>query len=265
MPPARRRPRRWRPMTDCRAAFRWGRSPGRRSRRTGRRWSSATASRTGTRSATHDGGLGGLRPGLDAAGVRPDHRLGGRGRRRSWSTRRGPGIRSSASGRASGFYSPFWQIVYFDVPAGTDHRHLHLGAGRSSTAGYPLTPSQGQTMPLVPGRDHAAPGSRGPAGSTATAVSFLNFGAATSPGTRPTSSARRRSLPDLVGSRRRAARPRRACPRCSGTSPPGIAPAAPLGSAASPRYAAYWRLYTVPVPPFARVFAPPGSQAEADL
>src|SRR5262249_55420801 len=52
-------------------------------------------------------------------------------------------------GSGSGFYSPFWQIVYVTVPAGTT-ADTFTSARQILDSGYPLTPSQGQTMPLVP-------------------------------------------------------------------------------------------------------------------
>ena len=99
----------------------------------------------------------------------------------------------------------------------------------------------------------------------ATPISFLNFGAATFTWDAANVVG---EVPlyylTLVGSDG-APHKLPSMPTVLGTSPPGVAPAAPLTIGGVPRYSAYWRLYTVPVPSFARVFAPPGSTAEADL
>src|SRR6185437_8032689 len=52
-------------------------------------------------------------------------------------------------GPASGFYSPYWQITYVTVPAGTTSSTF-TSAKQILDSGYPLLPTEGQTMPLVP-------------------------------------------------------------------------------------------------------------------
>jgi hypothetical protein len=166
-------------------------------------------------------------------------------------------------GADSAFYSPFWQIVYVTVPTGTT-AETFTSARQILDSGYPLTPSQGQTMPLVP----AATTGGGAAGTgflDGQAVSFLNFGTATFTwdqtnvvGEVPLyylSLIGGDGAPYILAS----------MPTVLGTSPPGQAPAPPVKIGGSPRYSAYWRLYVATVPPSARVFAPPGSQAETDL
>ena len=60
-----------------------------------------------------------------------------------------PGQPIFSVGPSSGFYSPFWQIVYAEVPADTAPDAL-TSARQILDGGYPLTPSGGWTMPLVP-------------------------------------------------------------------------------------------------------------------
>jgi hypothetical protein len=166
-------------------------------------------------------------------------------------------------GPQSGFYSPFWQIVYVTVPAGTT-TDTFTSARQILQSGYPLSPSQGQTMPLVP--DGTTGGGKPGSGYLdGAAISFLNFGTATFTwndtnvvGEVPIyylSLIGADGAPHVLSS----------MPTVLGTSPPGTAPVAPLTVANVPRYSTYWRLYVATVPSFARVFAPPGSQAEADL
>jgi hypothetical protein len=166
-------------------------------------------------------------------------------------------------GPDSGFYSPFWQIVYFEVPAGTDPGAL-TSARQVQDGGYPLTPSQGQTMPLVPAGTTGA-GTQRTGWLDGTAISFLNFGAATFTWDAANVVA---EVPlyylTLVGSDG-AVHKLPSMPTVLGTSPPGAAPVAALTIDGVARYSTYWRVYTAPVPSFARVFAPPGSTAEADL
>ncbi len=52
-------------------------------------------------------------------------------------------------GAASAFYSPFWQIFYAQVPPDTARDTL-TSARQILDGGYPLTPGEGRTMPLVP-------------------------------------------------------------------------------------------------------------------
>jgi hypothetical protein len=166
-------------------------------------------------------------------------------------------------GQASGFYSPFWQIVYVTVPAATT-TDTFTSAREILQSGYPLTPSQGQTMPLVPDGTMGG-GKPGTGWLDGVAVSFLNFGTDTFSwnATNVVGEVPIYYL-SLIGADG-APHVLASMPTVLGTSPPGTAPVAPLKVANVARYSAYWRLYVATVPPFARVFAPPGSQAEADL
>jgi hypothetical protein len=167
-------------------------------------------------------------------------------------------------GPTSGFYSPFWQIVYVTVPVGTT-TDTFTSARQILDSGYPLTPSQGQTMPLVPDGTTVGGKKPGTGWLDGAAVSFLNFGTATFTwdATNVVGEVPIYYL-SLIGADG-APHVLASMPTVLGTSPPGTAPVAPLKVANVARYSAYWRLYVATVPPFARVFAPPGSQAEADL
>lgn len=167
-------------------------------------------------------------------------------------------------GPSSGFYSPFWQIVYVTVPAGTT-TDTFTSARQILDSGYPLTPSQGQTMPLVPDGTTVGAKTAGTGWLDGAPVSFLNFGTATFTwdatnvvGEVPLyylSLVGADGAPYILGS----------MPTVLGTSPPGTNPVPALTIGGVPRYSAYWRLYVATVPSFARVFAPPLSQAETDL
>ncbi len=52
-------------------------------------------------------------------------------------------------GASSGFYGPFWQIVYAEVPPDTAPGAL-TSARQILDGGFVLTPGEGRTMPLVP-------------------------------------------------------------------------------------------------------------------
>jgi hypothetical protein len=167
-------------------------------------------------------------------------------------------------GPDSGFYSPFWQIVYFQVPVGTDAAAF-TSARQVLDSGYPLTAAQGQTMPLVP--DGTTGGGKPGTGFIDGApIAFLNFGAATF-----TWNAASNVVDEVpiyaftfTGSNG-TPYALESVPEVLGTSPPGSAVAPPLKINGQPRYSAYWRITTVVVPRSARVFAPSGTQVNADL
>lgn len=169
-------------------------------------------------------------------------------------------------GPRSGFYSPFWQIVYADVPADTPPGAL-TSARQILDGGYRLTPSEGRTMPLVPAGVTGA-GNPGTGWLDGAAISFLDFGTATF-----TWDAANvvQEIPlyvfTVVGD---DGQPHvlSEMPKVLGTAPPGL-PAGPPpnvgGDGMTPRYSAYWRLYTVVVPSFATIFAPTNSDLATDL
>jgi hypothetical protein len=173
-------------------------------------------------------------------------------------------------GPHSGFYSPFWQIVYAQVPAGTSPGAL-TSARQILDGGYPLTPSEGRTMPLAPAGIMGG-GNPGTGWLDGAAISYLDFGTATF-----TWDAQNvvQELPLYVFTLMGADGQPHALPEVPnvlGTAPPSsdltVQPtAAPMigGNLQQPRYAAYWRIYTVVIPPFASIFAPTNSPVSAAL
>jgi hypothetical protein len=169
-------------------------------------------------------------------------------------------------GPTSGFYSPFWQIVYAQVPSDAAVGSL-TSARQILDGGYPLTPSDGRTMPLVPddvaqnltGVSVPVPGEGWLDG---TKRSFLDFGSSTfgwDPATNVVEEAPIYVLTFVGADGSVLASPE--IPTVLGAGPPGIGVATPGGTQ---RDSAYWRVNTVVVPETARVFAPPQSQLAMD-
>jgi hypothetical protein len=177
-------------------------------------------------------------------------------------------------GADSRFYSPFWQVIYVDLPdeAAADA----LKSVRDVlNSGYPLEPGPGKTVSLVP----APPTVQTPPPPIPVAgtgwldgqqVSFLDFGGATfhwnadavieeTPLYVPVYRTAAGALKPLGPTTIAAPGPLPA----SVTEVPSLAPVVN----GQPRYAAYWRLYLVVIPPFnpnapmgtpnVTVFAPP--------
>jgi hypothetical protein len=168
-------------------------------------------------------------------------------------------------GPQSAFYSPFWQIVYVTVPAGTT-TETFTSAKQILDGGYPLAPSQGQTMPLVPDGTIGG-GKPGRGWLDGAEISFLNYGAATFSWDAATNVVDEMPIYTFtVTGPDGTPQVLQHMPEVLGTAPPGVPPPAPPMLGGVPRYVAYWRDYTVPVPPApARVFAPPGSDVAADM
>ena len=167
-------------------------------------------------------------------------------------------------GPHSGFYSPFWQIVYAQVPTGTSPGAL-TSARQILDGGYPLTPSEGRTMPLAPSGITGG-GNPGTGWLDGAPISYLDFGTATFTWdaqnvvqelplyvfTVAGADGQPHVLPEL--------------PTVLATAPPSsgltvLPTSVPMigGDLQQPRYSAYWRIYTVVVPPFASIFAPTNS------
>ena len=168
-------------------------------------------------------------------------------------------------GPASAFYSPFWQIVYAEVPAGTTPGTL-TSARQILDGGYVLTPSGGWTMPLLPeGITSDATGVPAPVEGylDGAPVSFINFGTSTftwDPVTNVVQPSPIYVLTFIGDDGLVHAVP--SIPTILGAGAPGSGAATPD---AGQRNSTYWRVYTVAVPPSARVFAPPGSQVAVDM
>jgi hypothetical protein len=169
-------------------------------------------------------------------------------------------------GPSSGFYSPFWQIVYAEVPADTAPGSL-TSARQILDGGYALTPSDGRTMPLVPALGISSDTTAVPLAGTGwlegAMISFLNFGSSTftwDAATNVVQPAPIYLLTFLGGDGAVHALP--SIPTVLGAAPPGSGIATPD---AGQRNSTYWKVYTVVVPSSARVFAPPGSQVATDM
>ena len=170
---------------------------------------------------------------------------------------------------AARFYSPFWQMVYFEVPDGTPPDAI-TSARQVLDGKYPLHFGPGRTVSLVPDGLVGPPGgppdvalTQGTAWLEGQPASFIDFGKATF-----TWNERRRDRrgPDLrLRGAHRGRRPGGAGHpdrRRHGAARIGRA-AARRSRAASRATSAYWRIYTVTLPPTARVFSPaPDLQAK---
>jgi hypothetical protein len=164
-------------------------------------------------------------------------------------------------GAGSAFYSPFWQMVYFDVPADTAPGAITT-ARQVLDGHYPLHFGPGRTVSLVPG-DVAAPmGATPPVVLTSGTAwvdgqpaPFIDFGKASFTWN---GGGVIDEVPIYVFLMRDSEGHLVAPPiqTVAGTGPPGSGgPPAPF-IAGQRRYASYWRLYTVTLPPAARVFSP---------
>ena len=172
-------------------------------------------------------------------------------------------------GAASAFYSPFWQVVYAEVPADTAPESL-TSARQILDGGYPLTPSEGRTMPLVPDNVALPPAAELPTNVAAKTgyldgapVSFLQFGASTftwDPNTNVVQEAPIYVLTFIGPDGSVLASP--SIPTVLGVGPLGSGVALPGGGQ---RNSAYYRVHTIVVPSTARVFVEPGSQMDTDL
>jgi hypothetical protein len=179
-------------------------------------------------------------------------------------------------GPSSRFYSPYWQIIYAEVPPDSVDGQF-TSTQQILDGGYPLVPSTGWVAALAPDGTRVDPDAPFPLGGGAGAagvgwldgapISFVKFPAApfawdadlvvqevpifhfvfeTADGTLVTP-----DIPSVLGTG----------PLYSHTP----APLDPMTMRPTARYSAYWRLYAVVVPPGARVFAPPGSATFIEL
>lgn len=158
-------------------------------------------------------------------------------------------------GRGSGFYSPFWKTIYFDVPAGTTTATF-TSARQVLDAGLALHEGPGRTIPIVPdgvtlSSTAAVPVTAWLDGAT---VDGLDFGQALFTWTDDDVVV---ELPLFVMLMRDAAGNLQApgIPAVAGVGPIGSGVAMPPTVAGQPRYTSYWRIYTVQVPASARVMA----------
>jgi hypothetical protein len=166
-------------------------------------------------------------------------------------------------GAGSGFYSPFWQTIYFQVPAGTPADAV-TSVRAVAGGGYPLFPGPGLAAPLTPAGESIpdptkaggdVPGTGWVDGAPAPFISFPAI---------PFSWNEDDVIAEVplyhfVYRKDDGSLAPLPIPTVVGTGPPySHTPAPPLvNNKLSPKYSAYWRLYTVVVPASAVVFAPP--------
>jgi hypothetical protein len=175
-------------------------------------------------------------------------------------------------GPDSAFYSPYWQIVYFQVPEGTAF-DAYKSARDVLDAGLPLFPRRGKAIALVPKpvvlpatmvADTMVPGSDRKIGQPKQGFGYLDgeqvstveFDAETF----TWNDARvvdEIPLFVLVWRRPDGALERLNVPTVAGTGPLYENRPVDISDETHPRYGAYWRIYTVELPSTARVFAPP--------
>lgn len=155
-------------------------------------------------------------------------------------------------GPGSRFYSPFWQMVYVEVKADTQ-----LTSARQVLDGkYPLHFGPGRTVSLLPdGVSPPDPLTTGRAWVDGRQTSFVDFGKQTFTWN---DDAVIDELPIYVFLMRDSTGALVApdIPTVAGTGPPGSRGPKPMVVNDQNRYATYWRIYTVTLPPTARVFDP---------
>ena len=166
-------------------------------------------------------------------------------------------------GAGSGFYSPFWEMIYVEVPEGTPGPESLRRSARSSMADIPCSLGPGARWcwrrgptwwcPLAPAS--AAAGSMGRRRRSSTSVRGCSPAGCrgAGPGHRRASPLRLRVPRQPTGAGRARRGSRGAGAR---TSPLGAVRATDV--AGQPRYSAFWRLYRVTLPLNARAFAPGG-------
>jgi hypothetical protein len=186
-----------------------------------------------------------------------------------------PGDWIFSVGPGSLFYSPFWQVIYVEVDDKAAADALR-SVRDVLNSGHPLHPGPGRTVSLVPApvADKQADGAFPAAGTgwiDGQPVSYLDFGGATiewdddlvvkeTPLYVPVYRTKKGELKRLGVTTIAAAGPRGS----GGEGPPIVDDQA--------RYAAYWRLYLVVIPPPGTqtiepltVFAPPGGTLATQL
>ena len=172
-------------------------------------------------------------------------------------------------GQDSLFYSPFWQVIYVNVPEGTTREALR-SVRDVLDSGYSLHPGPGRTVSLVPAVNP-------PRGTLPVQnegwldgqrQAFLDFGGAT---IEWDADGVIKETPIYVPVYRTAAGElkRLGITTIAASGPRGSNTFSPPFVENQPRYAAYWRVYLVVIPPpkpslsatapNVSVFAPPGS------
>jgi hypothetical protein len=164
-------------------------------------------------------------------------------------------------GAGSGFYSPFWEMIYVEVPEGTTPGEV-ASERQILAGGYPLHPGPGRTVALAPGTDMVVPAGLGVGSGwiDGTPAPFVDFGQGLFSWRDAGDEARvidevplyvfafhgeegTLAAPDVV-------------PAVLAPGPPRSGLIEPPAVAGQARYSAFWRLYRVTLPLDARVFAP---------
>jgi hypothetical protein len=182
-------------------------------------------------------------------------------------------------GPGSRFYSPFWQIIFVDVPDGTPPESL-TSAAQVLSSGYPLYRDVGSVMVMYPGdvtfQQRTVGGYTIPVGDVERRQGWVD-GARGSYLEFPSAGLTwdDRLVIDEVPIYHFVARANDGSlvqlpiPTVAGTGPPYSNTPAPFfqnpatatgGPIFTSNYAGYWRLYAVVLPDNARVFAPPARQ-----
>jgi hypothetical protein len=169
-------------------------------------------------------------------------------------------------GPRSAFYSPYWQVVYFEVPADTPPDR-YTSARQVLDGGFPLHPAEGHVLSLAPGPLGPPTNDTGklplPIGNIkqlsgwldGQPIAFLDFGANTFQWNE------RREVqetPLFMFTMRNADGVLHTLdvPTVGGAGRIGSATPPRLAADGTPLYGSFWRLYTVELPATARVFAP---------
>jgi hypothetical protein len=168
-------------------------------------------------------------------------------------------------GPGSLFYSPFWQMIYVEVPADAAKSAREIIDGK-----YPLHPSRGWMAALTPpdvGLGAAAPAMPSPGTPTmgtgwldGASIAFVKFPAA-AVGIGADAVVEEVPIFHFVFVKDDGSWAAPAIPTVLGTGPLHSNTLPPTDNAGVPTggYSAYWRVYVVVVPFTARVFAPPAS------
>jgi hypothetical protein len=183
-------------------------------------------------------------------------------------------------GPDSAFYSPYWEMVYFQVPAGTRF-DAYKSARDVLDAGLPLFPRRGKPIAIVPkpvvlpaevASDPMVPVSDRKIGTPKQGFGYLDGEeVATVEFDAQTFTWNDERVVDeiplfvLLWRRPDGALERLDVPTVAGTGPLYENRPVDVSDETHPRYGAYWRVYTVELPPSARVFVPPKHAAFVSL
>jgi hypothetical protein len=176
-------------------------------------------------------------------------------------------------GPDSAFYSPYWQVVYFQAP--DEATALKYKSARDVIdSGLPLFPARGKAIALVPGpvtlpmtpamSSPDVPGSERKIGQPKQGMGYLDGkDVATVEYDADTFTWNADRVVDeiplfvLLWRRPDGTLERLNVPTVAGTGPLYENRPVDVSDETHPRYGAYWRVYTVELPATARVFAPP--------